>query len=300
MEQLINLINISKDLPIYLAIDLAIAGGLLLVVRALSGIFIKISVSKELGEKDNFAFGISLAGRMLSLTIVLSAVVGRHIGMGFEAAALGMLLFGSMGILLVKIGRFTHDIFVLNKINKDEMIENKNVSVAIVDACSAIASALITKSIIDWAKGTGIEAFIAVFCGSIVVLVVLLLATRLYEYRFSENNQNSSFQQTLAKGQLAISIQHGGNLIGIAIAVSSASKVLIYSPSAYVSNVSGWLISAVVLSFALIITTAIIKRVVLIGVNWRSEISLQHNIGIASIEAALSIGIALLFFNIFV
>ncbi len=299
MEQLLILNPLSSDLPIYLVIDIIIAVILLFSVRMMSGIFSKVSVRKELGEKDNFAFGVSLAGRMLSLTIVLSAVVGRHIGMGFEAAAVGMLLFGAMGIVLVKIGRFVHDKLVLNLLDKDQMIADKSVSVALVDASASIASAIIASSIIQWAQGSNLNAFIAVFSGSLVVLAVLFFATRIYEYRFAENNQNSSFQKTLCDGQIALAIQHGGNLIGIAIAVSSASKVLVYSPDSYVSNVTGWLIAGLLLAVSLMILTSITKRIVLAGVSWRKEVALHHNIGIASIEASLSVGIALLFTNVF-
>lgn len=299
MEKLVILHPLTSNLLIYLAIDIAIAVALLFAIRALSGIFTKVSVRKELGVKDNFAFGISLAGRMLSLTIVLSGVVGRHIGLGYEVAAIGMLSFGIMGIVLVKIGRFVHDKLVLHLFDKDQLIQDKNVSVALVDASASVASAIITKSIIEWAEGADVSAFIAVFSGSLVVLAVLFFATRIYEYNFAENNQNSSFQQTLCTGQIALAIQHGGNLIGIAIAVSSASKVLVYSPTGYVSNLTGWLFSGLVLAVSLMILTSVTKRVVMAGVSWRTEVALQHNIGIASIEAALSVGIALLFTNVF-
>lgn len=299
MEQLVKIIPLSPELPIYLAIDVGIAIGLLFAIRWLSGVINKVDVSQELGERDNFAFGVSVAGRMIALTIVLSAVVGRHVGLGYDVAALSMLMFGTLGITLVRIGRFAHDKLVLHLFDKDHMISEKNISVGLVDAASAIASAIITKSIIEWANGVDINAFIAVFTGAIVVLAVLLLATRIYEYRFAEKNQNSSFQQTLSKGQIALAIQHSGNLIGIAIAVSATSKILIYDPHAYVSNVTGWLIVGVCLALVLMVLTSICKRVVLAGVRWRTEVALQHNVGIASIEAVLAIGIALLFSNIF-
>lgn len=298
MEQLIRLNSIPDDLVIYLGIDIAIAILMLFAIRSLSGLFSKVSVREELGERDNFAFGISLAGRLLSLTIVLSAVVGRHIGLGFEAAAMGMFLFGTMGIVLVKIGRFAHDKLVLNRLDRKKMIREKNVSVALVDACSAVASAIIIKSIIEWSVGTDMNTFIAVFSGVLVVMTVLLVATRIYEYSFAERNQNSGFQRTLCNGQIALAIQHGGNLIGIAIAVSSASTVLVYSPTTYVTNLTGWLIAALGLAGALMILNTITKRIVLAGVSWRKEVALEHNIGVASVEAVLSIGIALLFSNI--
>lgn len=299
MEQLIKIIPLSPDLAIYLAIDIVIAVFLLFALRALPGLFSNVSVRKELEDRDNFAFGISLAGKMLSLLIVLSAVVGRHSDMDFVSAALSMLMFGGSGILLVKIGRFAHDKIVLNQLDKDKMIAEKNVSVALVDASSSIACAIVAHSIIVWVKGTDFDAFVALFSGVVMVMAVLLFATRVYEYRFAENNQNSGFQKTLKEGQLALAIVHSGNLIGIAIAVSTAQEVLIYTPQAYVTNATSWLIAGFALAASLMILTSICKRIVLFGVGRSTEIILQHNVGLASIEAMLAIGIALLFSNLF-
>jgi uncharacterized membrane protein YjfL (UPF0719 family) len=292
MEQLVKLVPLSSDILIYLAIDISIAILLLFAIRSLSGFFTKISVRSELGEKDNFAFGISMAGGMLSLTIVLSSVVGRHNHLGYEGAALGMLLFGSIGIILVKVGRYAHDKVVLNRLDKNKMIAEKNVSVAIVDAGSSIASAIIIKSIIDWTVGSNVNTFIAILSGSMVVLSVLLLTTRLYERRYASNNQDNSFQRDLA-------IQHSGNLIGTAIAVSSAGSILVYDPNSYVSNITGWLVVSAGFSVFLIILSSLSKRIILTGINWKTEVDLHHNIGIASIEFVLSIGLALLIASLF-
>ncbi|MBT1450629.1 hypothetical protein KJ365_07010 [Glaciecola sp. XM2] len=300
MEQLVTLNSLSSDLPLYLAIDIGIAVVLLLAIRALAAVFSKISVRDELGERDNFAFGISIAGRMLSLTIVLSAVVGRHVGMGYDVAAMGMLMFGTLGIFLVKVGRWGHDKIVLNRFDKDKMISEKNVSVALVDAASAVSCAIITKSIIEWAQGSDMNAIVAIVSGTAVVLLVLLMVTRLYEYRYAEYNQDNSFQRTLCKGQLALAVQHSGNLIGTAIAVSAAGNILQYDATAYVSNITGWLIVGLSMALLLMLLSSLTKRVVLYGVNFRREVALQHNVGVASIEAVLAMGIALLFSNILV
>lgn len=299
MEQLVKFVPFSSDILIYLVIDISIAVILLLAIRSFSGVFSKVSVRSELGEKDNFAFGISMAGRMLALTIVLSGVVGRHTHLGYEVAALGMVVFGGFGILLVRAGRYAHDKVVLNRLDKNQMIAEKNISVALVDAASSIASAIIIKSIIDWAVGTDVNTLIAIFSGTTVVLSVLLLTTRLYERRYAYNNQDNSFQDTLCQGHLALAIQHSGNLIGTAIAVSSAGAILAYEPESYVSNITGWLVIGLSFAVSLIVLSSLSKRIILAGVNWKREVDLQHNIGIASIEFVLSIGLALLIAGLF-
>jgi hypothetical protein len=49
----------------------------------------------------------------------------------------------------------------------------------------------------------------------------------------------------------------------------------------------------------LIILSSIAKHIVLSGVNWKTEVDLQHNVGIASIEFVLSIGLAMLITGLF-
>lgn len=294
MDALLKLVPLSNDLWIYLAIDVALALLLLVLMKWLTGAFRKNSVTEELGVKDNFAFGISIAGGMLSLCIVLSSVVGRHVGQGYEDAAVGMLTFGFIGIILVKFGRFAHDKLVLNRVDTVAMISDRSVSIALVDAASLISSAIILRSMMLWVDGSNMNAIIAICTGFTVVLTILLVMTRLYEARFARDNQNDSFQGALRKGQLALAIEHSGNLLGTAMMVSAANKLLTYYPAGYVSNVTGWLIVSVVLAISLHLTVMLSKRVILYGMNYRQEVDQQHNVGVACLGLTLSIGIALI------
>lgn len=294
MDVLVKLTKLPHDLWVYLLIDISLALLLLMIMKWLSGTFKKRSVADELGVQDNFAFGISMAGGMLSLCIVVGAVVGRHVGEGYGTAAIGMLTFGLLGIVLVKFGRFAHDKIVLNKLDTMDLIADRSVSVALVDAASLIASAIILRSMVLWVDGSDMNAIIAIVTGFTVVLALLLMMTRLYEIRYARDNQNDSFQGALRQGQLALAVEHSGNLLGIAMIVSSASYVLNYYPAGYVSNVTGWLIVGTVLSLALLVLVTISKKFILYGLNYRQEVDQQHNIGVACLELTLSIGIALI------
>ena len=294
MDALLKLVPLSNDLWIYLAIDVALALLLLVLMKWLTGLFRKNTVTEELGVKDNFAFGISIAGGMLSLCIVLSSVVGRHVGQGYQDAAIGMLTFGIIGIILVKFGRFAHDKLVLNRVDTVAMISDRSVSIALVDAASLIASAIILRSMMLWVNGSNMNAIIAISTGFTVVLTILLVMTRIYEARFARDNQNDSFQGALRKGQMALAIEHSGNLLGTALVVSAANKLLTYHPAGYVSNVTGWLIVSVVLAISLHLTVMLSKRIILYGMNYRQEVDQQHNVGVACLGLTLSIGIALI------
>ena len=294
METLVKLVPLARDLWVYIAIDVGLALLLLLVMKWLSRSRAKVSVSDELGVKDNFAFGISVAGGMLSLCLVLSSVVGRHVGQGYEQAAIGMVIFGIIGILLVKVGRFAHDKIVLDAVDTQHKISDRNVSVALVDASSLVSSAIILRSIMVWVDGSDVNAMIAIVTGFLVVLTILLIMTRIYEMRYAMQNQNHSFQSALDTGQLALAVQHAGNLLGTAIVVSSAGALLSYSPQGYVSNVTGWLVTSVLLSLLLWVLVAFSKRAVLNGINYQKEVDEQHNVGVAAVELTLSIGLAMI------
>ena len=79
---------------------------------------------------------------------------------------------------------------------------------------------------------------------------MLLVMTRILEFRCVKDNQSDSFQGALEKGQLALAIEHTGNLLGTADCVGS-EEFTIYNPSGYVSNITGWLIVSVGLAIAL-------------------------------------------------
>jgi hypothetical protein len=294
VEALLKLVPIAHDLWVYLAIDIGIVLFLLLIMKWLSGARRQYSVTEELGVKDNFAFGISIAGGMLSLCIVMSAVVGRHVGEGYMHAAVGMLTFGIVGILLVKVGRYAHDKLVLNQLDTQALIIDRSVSVALVDAASLVASAIVLHNIMVWVDGSDMNAIIAIVTGFLVVLTMLLVMTRILEMRYAKDNQNGSFQGALKNGQLALAIEHSGNLLGTAMIVSAARNLLEYDPLGYVSNVTGWLIVSVALAIALHLLVMLSKNIILFGMNFRQEVDHQHNVGVAALAFTLSIGNAMI------
>ncbi|MDG1847813.1 MAG: hypothetical protein P8J35_04190, partial [Candidatus Marinimicrobia bacterium] len=62
----------GPDGLVYLAIDISIAILLLGAMRFISGLSAKVNSTEELAQKDNFAFGISVAGSVAALGIVLT------------------------------------------------------------------------------------------------------------------------------------------------------------------------------------------------------------------------------------
>ena len=286
--------GITTDLAIILVIDLTIAIILLTLMRYLQGWTAKVDSRVELAERDNFAFGISTAGAIAGLGIVLTGAISGEAASSYAAEAIGMSAYGLFGLVLIKLGRYLHDKIALNEFNKGEQILKGNISVAIVDASAAIATAIIIRSVLIWAEDLTVDTFIAIFSAFAISQLMLVLLTRFREYRYAKRNQDSSMQDALVQGHKAVAIRHSGYMLAMALSFNAASHFIIYNPQAYIANLIGWLVFSVIMLVALTVLIKIVKKLVLSNINLAQEVEQQHNIGIATVELAISVAVALI------
>jgi len=294
MNTLFEITGLNTDLLIYLAIDITIAIALLGAMKFVSGLSASVNATDELAKEDNFAFGISVAGSVAALGIVLTGAITGENADSYQLEILGMLSYGLLGLILIKVGRFIHDKLALNQIDKTEQIKAQNITVGIVDAAGAIATALIIRAVLVWVHGMTISTFIAIVAGFIVSQAMLVFVTRLKEKQYANNNQNDSMQEAFANGQVALAIRYAGQVISTALAVTAASYFLVYSAENLVNNLIGWFLFSIIMTALVALLTAIAKKLVLWGINLVEEVDQQHNIGVASVEMAISISIALI------
>ena len=294
MNTLIDFVGVNQELLIYLAIDIAIAIILLGAMRFLLGLTSQVNSTEELAQKDNFAFGVSVAGSILALGIVLTGAITGENAPSYMMEIIGMLAYGTYGLVLIKVGRIIQDKIALQHLNKTELIKEQNLTIGIIDAAGAIATAIIIRAVLLWVDGLDVSTFIAITSGFMVAQAVLVLVTRIREKKYAKNNQQDCLQEALSDGQLALAIRYSGQVISTALAVTAASHFLVYSPDTLVMNLLGWLIFGIVMTILVAILTSIAKRIVLWGINLVEEVDQQHNIGVASIEMATSISIALI------
>jgi hypothetical protein len=294
MNNFFEITALNQDLLIYLVIDISIAIVLLGAMRFISGLSAKVNSTQELAQKDNFAFGISVAGSVAALGIVLTGAISGENAPSYWMEFVGMFAYGTLGLILIKIGRVIHDKLSLQRLNKTQEILNENLTVGIVDAAGAIATAIIIRAVLLWVHGLNVDTFIAIIAGFIISQAILLLVTRLKERQYAKNNQGDCLQEAFTRGQTAIAIRYAGQLISTALAVTAASHFLTYSPETLFYNLISWFVFAVVMTLLVAILTAIAKRIVLWGINLVEEVDQQQNIGVACVEMATSISIALI------
>ncbi|MBT1444557.1 DUF350 domain-containing protein [Shewanella sp. JM162201] len=286
--------GLPQELLIILGIDLAIAVLLLTAMRYLQGWSVNVNSSKELAEKDNFAFGISTAGAVLALGIVLTGAITGAPASDYVTEAIGVTAYGLFGMLLIKVGRVMHDKIALNNIDKNTFILKGNVSVALVDAAAAVATAIIIRASLLWVEDLTLNTFIAIVSAFLIAQLMLVLLTRMRENRFASRNQGACMQDALAKGHTALAIRHAGHMLAMALSFNAASHFVIYSPTGYVSNLLGWFAFSIIMLLSLTVLLTLVKAMVLARIRLADEIERQHNVGLAAVEVAISISIALI------
>lgn len=294
MNTLFEITGLTQELAIYLAIDITIAILLLGAMKFISGLSAQVNATDELSKEDNFAFGISVAGSVAALGIVLTGAITGENAPSYQMEIIGMLTYGILGLILIKIGRVLHDRLALNQIDKTEQIKARNVTIGLVDAAGAIATAIIIRAVLLWVHGIDLNTFIAIVAGFIVSQAMLILVTRLKEKQYAKHNQNGSLQVAFANGQVALAIRYTGQVISTALAVTAASHFLEYNPETLAFSLVAWLVFSIVMTILVAVLTTIAKSIVLWGINLVEEVDQQHNIGVASVEMATSISIALI------
>ena len=90
-------IGIDPSLAAYYAVDLVLIVAALASMRKLSGAIGNVSSHDELTSRDNFAFGVSIAGAALALAIMLMGAVSGEAAMNPASEAMVMLAYGGAG-----------------------------------------------------------------------------------------------------------------------------------------------------------------------------------------------------------
>jgi len=297
MDHLMTTLEMNSSLIGYLAIDMAVAILLLGGIRYAMGILGKVDTADELAHKDNFAFGISMAGGVTAMGIALSGAITGELAGSYQIELIGMLAYGVAGLVLIKAGRYIHDKFALPDFNKQELILNRNLAVALVDAASVIATAIVVRAAIIWVDGLSVDTFTALAAAWIVSQIMLVIITRIFEWKYAKNN-GISFQTALVNEHLALALRYSGYLISTAMSVTAASYFIVFDVNALWSGLIEWVLISVVLMLVLTLLTTIAKFLVLWGINRREEVEDQQNIGIATIEFAISFSIAFLLMSL--
>ncbi len=277
-----------------LLLNLAVVLALFVSLKFFSAAIIHVNPTKELSIRDNPAFGISLAGAMLGVAIMLGgAVYGDPDNNGvpsfIEVAALGLT-----GIALMMVTRFVLSKLVLTRITLRQEILAGNKAVAIADAGNVIASAIIIYVVMIWVPAYSMDTMFALFGGFAVSQAFLAFMTILRIRLFPKVNCGDCLQTQLKQGNIAMGLKFAGQKIGTALAMSTAAHIVVYEEYSVGPILLAWAVASVIVVAVWEVLCQIAQRIILMKVDLTHEIVNDKNIAIGAMLAAIYISIGLL------
>lgn len=275
-------------------IDLLVAIALITSMRKLSGILANVSSTTELASRDNYAFGISFAGTVVALAIMLTGVVSGDAASSGGEELLLVISYGLLGMLLMVItGRFI-DRFLLPNIDMREEILKGNMAVAIVEVGNILATAMIVRAAMLWVESMSLLGLFAVLWGYVVSQLVITLVTKYRVFVYRKRHSGGDIQEAFKEGNCAIALRYLGNKVGAALAVTASTGLIIYDGDNVFLLVLLWGLTSILLT-ALLFALAIAARwLILAKIDVVNEVDHEKNIGVGMIEATIYIAMGLL------
>lgn len=277
-----------------LLVNLAICIAFFTSLRLFSGAIAHVSAWDELVKRDNPAFGISLGGAILGVTIVLTgAIYGKQAQNTVDESAIAIGLYGLIGITLMALSRVIFDKIALPRISIRDEIEKENIAAGIIDAGNIIATAIIIHTVTRWVEVTTFHGILALLVGYVISQVLLTAATYLRLEIFSVKHK-TSMQDIFKQGNIALALRFVGRRIGTAFAVTAASNIMVYEEYNIYQLLLAWALISVVVMVILSILSYIADKAILWNIDTSNEIVGQRNIAIGTLQGFIYVCLGML------
>jgi Domain of Unknown Function (DUF350) len=297
-----DLINFTAvDAYVYqiILINLVIAVGLLSGLRFVTGVVANVNSAEELAARDNYAFGVAMAAGIVALALMLTGAVSGEAGDTYVSEIVSVLADGVLGVVLIKVGRLAQDKFVLTGIRIQEEIKSGNLAAALVDAANTLATGLVLRAVMLWVESDTLNGLLVVLAAFVITQLLMALVSKSRLIIYARRHGGDSLQSAFVAGKVPLAIRFLGHLIGVALAITAASGVVSYQTENLIAALIAW--AGVTLVFTLLVSllASIARNAVLYGVDVVEEVDNQNNVGVATIEASISISIGLFFVALF-
>lgn len=286
---------------ITLIINIAVCLLFVLPVRFVLAKHLGVDAKHELDTKDNFAFGVSVAGALVGLVFMLTGVMsGDSLG-SYSSEVKSLLLYGVLGSLLLVVGVLIQDKIVIRDVNLAQQIKNRNLSAAIIVAANMAVVGLVAKKTLTWVDSDGLSGLIPVmavfFVSQILLAAIAMLRMAVYKSRNKDNMSRgirapSTWQGAIESGNVATAIRYAGQMIATGIVITTTSFLVDGEDLSLVWVIINWMAYSFGLAIVVWLAYRISLPLVLFKVNVVEEVDHQQNIGVAAIEAALFISLA--------
>ena len=278
------------------ALDLAVAVAAMCALRYGAGALFGVDSRDELAEKDNFAFGIALAGGAFAVALVLAAAAAGEPAITFGTELGTVVAYALVGLVLLKLGIVVNDWIVFRDFSLKAAIREQSVAAGTVQAANLVAIGVLINGAVNWAEGGLVQGLVSVVVTFFLAQLVVLGVSRTRAAIYARRHDGERWQAAIEAGNVALAVRYAGHLVGTALASSSAGGMVAFVAGTDASAgfaYLGWLVWAVVLAAVLLLLSMLAQWVILRGVDVVEEVDRQRNIGVAAIEAAVFVGIGI-------
>ncbi len=290
----IDLIYWDNHYNIVLLLNLVLVIAVFASVRFFSGITSHINSTKELTEKDNPAFGISMAGVVFAVTIILSGAIYGDPIYTMQESVISVGLYGIIGIILMATTRIIFNKIALPSVAIRNEIVKGNIAAGIIDAGNVIATAIIIRAMMMWVDANTIEGILAILTGFIISQILLTTTTIFRIKRLNIKMSDNSLQNEIKSGNTALALRFVGRKIGTAFAITAASNRLVFELYDLPKLLLIWAGASVVMIALLSILSFIATKIILAGINVNDEVIKQRNIALGAVQSVIYICLGLL------
>ena len=160
---------------------------------------------------------------------------------------------------------------------------------------------MIIRAAMVWVDGStflGLSVVVGIF---LISQVILLIATFYRSTVFSRRHQanGKTLQGEIKTGNIALAIRFSGYRVGVALAMTATSGLVVYDPEFLSLSIMAWTMIAILIFVSQTLLSIILRYILLPKVNIAEEVGEQNNVAIGSIEAAIYIGIGFTFVGLF-
>ena len=172
----------------------------------------RVNLKREIFDKGNFALATATTGYLLGVIVAFGGVLAGPAA-GWKADLLGIALYGAVAIVLMLAASLLCEKVLLPRFdNTREVVEDRNMGTAFVEAGMHIANGLIILAIV---QGSGAWWIGLIFWG--LAQIVLILVALLYEV-----STQHSIHAELERDNAAVGLAFGGALVGMGNIISLA------------------------------------------------------------------------------
>ena len=297
MEFLNTYFGLTQEYLAVLGVDLIITVLVLGGIRYVIGFISNINTTEELAVRDNPAMGISLAGVVFAVGLIMTGVISGEASADLGEEALTVALSGVIGIVLIFSARLIFDKISMPKLNVRDAIMDGNVAVSVMDMGNVIATALVIKAVFLSAE-TGSWNLILAGLGSFVVSQLLLSLASYYRIFLYNKYHGTSLQDNVSDGNIALALRFAGFRIAMAFAISGALALAPLNLNNLIPSLGIWLGAGLVQMILVVLFAFICEKVLLRGVDTRDEVNNQKNVAVGATQAALLAAVGLTLFTL--